>query len=204
MGLRSSREAGVLLCAGDEQCQCCGGELIQRPGQCFLLQAEARKTEAHICSVCCELHQWIPWGVEIQTRAQWTFLEHSCQATIAYGGLTRRDDWMVQPAASSEEWCSVSALDGHKKAQMDLCHSRDKTSCWVDPTGACQIPVKLLIWTSNYNSVQFWFGLDRDFDQQFHSYSRKKEERVFKVISGFTLVEIRSCSEFLWAVLKAV
>lgn len=90
VGLRSSWGAEVLLCAEDEQCQCCGGELIHRPGQFFILHAEARKTETHICSVCCEVHQWIPWGVEIQTRAQWTFPEHCCQATIAHGGLTRR------------------------------------------------------------------------------------------------------------------
>lgn len=87
-GTGSSWEAGVLLCAEDEQCQCCAGELIQRPGQYFVLHAEARERGAHICSVCSEVHQWIPWGVEIQTRAQWTFLEHCCQATVAHGGLT--------------------------------------------------------------------------------------------------------------------
>lgn len=89
-GTESSWEAGVLLCAEDEQWQCCAGELIQRPGQYFVLHAEARETGAHICSVCCEVHQWIPWGLEIQTRAQWTFLEHCCQATAAHGGLTSR------------------------------------------------------------------------------------------------------------------
>lgn len=107
-GTESSWEAGVLLCAEDEQCQCCGGELIQRPGSilCSACRSQGDRS-THL--------QCLLWSAPVDSLGGGNSDKGPVDLPRALLPSNSSTWWphqqrMVQPAASSEEWCSGSLL----------------------------------------------------------------------------------------------